>query len=257
MATTTTWVGGAVFAAVLVAAGGWTFGVSPQLDAADVAETDTVTVVEQNAKLQRDIVELKAQFENLDTYKADVAALEVQIPRTAELADYLREVATVTEASGAFVVSVKPGVPLSVSDAPAPAPAADAASEPAAGAEAPADTADATATAPVPSGVPAGFVAVPVDITLLGTVPQVATALASLQGSTARLFAVTSINGHGTEAKEASEGKPATNEGDLELIVSGFIYVVQVPDDAQAPAEDGAATPALPESALTTPLTSS
>jgi uncharacterized protein YlxW (UPF0749 family) len=111
---TTTWVGGTVFAAVIVLAGSWVFAISPQLAAADEARTEQTVVEDHNTKLQSDLKKLKAQFENLDKYKSEVTALEVQIPGTAQLADYLREVSSLTTASGAFIVGVKPGVPIPV-----------------------------------------------------------------------------------------------------------------------------------------------
>lgn len=269
MASKTTWVGGTAFAAVLALAGGWTLGVSPQIDAADEAELQKVSVDAQNATLEAKLVELKAQYENLEQYRAELAALEVQIPRTAQLSDYLRQVSSIAEASGAFVVSVKPGPPIAMSDAAAagaaaaPPPAAETAdagapAEATDGGEAAEPTdAEGTTAQPVPpaaSGlnVP-GFVAVPVDITLLGSVETVTTALAQLQTGSTRLFLVTAITGAGTDAKEASEGKPATNKGDIEMTISGYVYVVESLDP---PAEDGATeAPALPPADLSKPLT--
>ncbi|MBB2921860.1 hypothetical protein [Cellulomonas cellasea] len=265
MASKTTWVGGTAFAAVLALAGGWTLGVSPQIDAADEAELQKVSVDAQNATLEVKLAELKAQYENLEQYRAELAALEVQIPRTAQLSDYLRQVSAIAEASGAFVVSVKPGPPVAISDAAAagaaPAPAAESAdaSAPAEGGEAAEPTSDAEGTTaqPVPPAVSGlnvpGFVAVPVDITLLGSVEKVTTALAQLQTGSTRLFLVTAITGAGTDAKEASEGKPATNRGDIEMTISGYVYVVESLD---APVEDEATeAPALPPADLTKPLT--
>ncbi|MGW6130585.1 hypothetical protein ACWFNE_11220 [Cellulomonas sp. NPDC055163] len=270
---TTTWVGGSVFAAVLALAGGWTLGVSPQLDAAEEAQLQQVTVEDQNIVLQRDLVELEAQFANLDQYRADLAALEAQIPPTAELSEYLRQVSTVVDSTGAFLVSVKPGEPVTVAEAVAAAasssgavaaPAAPAEGEASEGGETAAPAEDpATAGAPAPSTtsvapvdpVITGFTAIPIDISLLGSVQNVTNALNQLQTGTTRLMLVTGISGSGTDAKEASEGKPATNLGDLELTLSGYLWVVQPP---AAPATDDGTSPApLPQGDLTKPFTKS
>lgn len=252
-ATRTTWVGGTVFGAVVALAGGWVLGISPLLDAAAESDTQRVEVEAQNAVLQGKIVQLKAQFENLDQFKAEVQALEVQIPPTADLADYLREMSTLAEAQGAFIVSVKPGVPLSVSDAAESAASAAASTTAPAATPEPTATEDATASeeateptvtaAPTAPAIP-GFVAIPVDINLLGSVANVANAMTALQTSSTRLFVITSITGKGTDAAEASEGKPATNEGDLDLTITGYIYVVQAP--AVAPVPEDETAPALP-----------
>jgi hypothetical protein len=258
---TTTWVGGTVFAAVIVLAGSWVFAISPQLAAADEARTEQTVVEDHNTKLQSDLKKLKAQFENLDKYKSEVTALEVQIPGTAQLADYLREVSSLTTASGAFIVGVKPGVPIPVTPGvDAAAPAATPTPQPSASSGAAAGTSDggtaATSLAPT-AGAIAGFVAVPVDLTLLGTVQNVTNALDQLQNSASRLFLVTAISGKGTGAKEASEGRPATAKGDLELTISGYAYVLEDPAATPAPEGDTGRTPALPSGPGNgTPMTS-
>lgn len=250
-AKTTTWVGGTVFAAVIVLAGSWLFAISPQLTAADDARTEQSTVEDHNAKLQSDLKKLKTQFENLDKYKSDVAAIEVQIPGTAKLADYLREVSSLTTPTGAFVVSVKPGVPVVVApgvDAAAPkaTPTPSGTASAGTGGSAGTTTGDA-ATVPAPaSGVIDGFVAIPVDVTLLGTVQNVTNALDQLQSSSSRLFLVTAISGKGTGVKAASEGRPATAKGDLELTISGYAYVLEDPAAKPAPESDTGTPPALP-----------
>lgn len=261
-AKTTTWVGGTVFAAVAVLAASWVFAISPQLAAADAAHAEQSSVEDHNAKLQSDLKKLKAQYENLGKYKGDIAALETQIPATAKLTDYLREVDSATSAAGAFVVSVKPGTPVSVTGAAAAAaaaappsakPSATPSASPSAGAGGAAAAAAAAAT---PAGTAAssaasvdGFVAIPVDITLLGSAQKVTDALDRLQNSSSRLFLVTALSGKGTDAKPASEGRPATAKGDLELTISGYAYVLSgPPSDSPTPAPSGGSTaaPALP-----------
>lgn len=251
----TTWVGGAVFGAVVILAAGWTFAISPAMTRADDAQTETTSVEGHNTALQRTLKKLKSQYENIDASKRDVAAIETQIPTTAQLADYLREVAAVTDASGAFIVSISPGVPVTVVPAEvtgseAPAPTDTTTESPSDGSttaptESPSDAAPADASASAGTGI-AGFVAVPVDITLLGHVGNVTSALASLQSSTSRLFLVTAMTGKGTDAKEASEGKPATAKGDLELTISGYIYVLQ-DTTASAPSDTPTTPGPLPQ----------
>ncbi|MGV8977524.1 MAG: hypothetical protein ACOH17_05720 [Cellulomonas sp.] len=253
-AKTTTWIGGTVFAAVIVLAGSWVLAISPQLAAADDARIEQATVESHNVKLQTDLTKLKAQFDNLDKYKSEIAALEVQIPGTAQLADYLREVSSLTTPSGAFIVSVKPGVPVDIvpgadSAAPAPTPTPSASASASASPDSAAGTAEGdTATAvPAPTtGAIDGFVAIPVDVTLLGTVLNVTSALDQLQSSASRLFLVTAISGKGTEAKEASEGRPATAKGDMELTISGYAYVLKNPAATPAPEGDNGTKPTLP-----------
>ena len=231
-----TWVGGAVFAAVLLLAGGWQFAISPALARADDARSQTAVVQGRNTQLQTQLANLKKQYADLDAYKANLSKLEVEIPGSAQLADYLRQVSTLAAASKAFVVSVNPGVPVpfvpaGAASAPQPVPTAGATASPG------------TSGTTAPSGAaPAGFIAVPVEMTLLGTVQNVTHALAALQGSDQRLFLVTALTGTGTSAQEATGGRPATAKGDLELKVTGYIYVLK--DPSATTGRGGAATPA-------------
>ncbi|MCC2317430.1 hypothetical protein [Cellulomonas chengniuliangii] len=235
---------------MLLGLGGWTLAISPALTTASDTRAEALDVTARNEALERELVKLKEQHKNLDVYRGQVAAIEAQIPASAELDVFMRQVAAHAEATGAFVVSVAAAVPVNFVPGATVAPAA--AAEPAEGegdAEADGSTDSAAETA-APAAAPSidGFVAIPVDITLLGNPFNVTRMLAALQAGDQRLFMVTSFTGKGTDEEEAGEGRPATAEGDLELTVSGYLYVLKGPATTQD-GEDAPAEP-LPSGAL-------
>jgi len=235
---TSTWVLGAAFLAVVVLAGSWFLAISPTLATAQETRAEAQSVEDRNDLLRFDLATLKKQYENLDESKAEMATLRVQIPTAAELADYAREIAGLAEARGATITTVTVGTPLDVVPAAptaAPVPVVEA---PAEGAATESEPTDGVATdgAATDGAVPAqavgaapieGFVAVPIDITALGTTANVMAFLDDLQQSSARLFLVTALNGTGQAVTEASGGRPATALGDLELRITGYIYVLK------------------------------
>ncbi|GEK19974.1 hypothetical protein [Cellulomonas xylanilytica] len=251
---TSTWIGGAVFVALLIMVGGWFIAISPTLDSAASATSDAEDAEARNDQLRLQLATLKKQFENLDEYKAELAAAQVEIPTQADLAGFTRHVDTLGVAAGLTVVSVVPGLPTDVAPVlatePEAAPVDPAATAEGEAAPAPADGEVVEPAAPTGPAPIEGFVAVPVDVTVLGTVANATTFLTNLQAEGQRLFLVTGFRGTGQGQADASGGRPATVVGDVELTITGYIYVLKPP---AASSETGAETetetgprPALP-----------
>ncbi|WP_456788505.1 hypothetical protein [Cellulomonas sp. P5_C5] len=248
---TSTWIGGAVVVAVLIMVGGWFVAISPTLDSASVATADAESAEARNDQLRLQLATLKKQFEHLDEYKAELAAAQVEIPTEADLTGYTRQIDALGLAAGLTVVSVVPGVPTDVAPVltqPEPVVVDPAETTEGGEAEATPAPADGEVVEPAAPTGPApieGFVAVPVDITVLGGVANATTFLSSLQAQGQRLFLVTALRGTGQGDAEASGGRPATKVGDVELTISGYIYVLK-PTAASAPTGTGhQADPAL------------
>lgn len=242
---TSSWILGAAFLALVTLVGGWFLAISPALATASEAQAEEQSVQDQNFALTTKLIKLKDQFEHLDESKADIAALETQIPTTAELSTFLRTIDSFAQARGAYTVAFAAPTPVSVVPAIAVAPAeaataatsTDAAATDTAATEtAAADAAAADAAVVDPAAaVIAGFVAIPIDITMLGTVSNVTAFLTDLQTKADRLYLVTTFTGAGQDAKEATGGRPAIAQGDIELTISGFMYVLE---DTTAVVED-------------------
>lgn len=239
-----TWVGGTVVLGVLVAAGGWFGAISPTLTSASSAASDAQAADDRNAQLQKQLATLKKQFERLDEYRAELALARTEIPSVADLANFTRAISTLADSAGTNIISIAPGVPTVVTPAlpPVPVPTEPAPADTAAGdaeGEAPADGTAAPVTPEPPAAIP-GFVAVPVEVIVVSNMPSAITFLNSLQAASQRLFLVTALNGTGQGEQEASGGRPATAEGDVELSITGYIYVLTqeapaAPTDPDAP----------------------
>jgi hypothetical protein len=99
---------------------------------------------------------------------------------------------------------------------------------------------DAVATpAPAAAAAPEGFVAVPVTITVLGPFLNSLAFLSDLQADP-RLFLITGIDGEGQGEAEAGDGRPATHVGDVEMVITGYLYVLSDPNAATGDTEEPA-----------------
>ena len=254
-----TWVAGAAILGVVALGGTWFLGAAPVLTEISRLSDERDTTQAQNEELDARLQRLATDSARLPELKAALADLQVGIPTTAQVDDFLRRVDELQSARGIPTVKVEVADPLSVVDnrgvlAPEPAPA-DAATAPADGAAATpepepsasagtstGDTSDGQAsddpaTAAVPG--PDGFVAVPVTITLLGNFISSLGFLSDLQSADGRLFLVTDLKGLGQDEAEAVDGRPATAQGDIELTITGNLYVLVDPAGLSAPDQEG------------------
>ncbi|GIG35111.1 hypothetical protein [Cellulomonas pakistanensis] len=246
-----TWVAGTVLLAVAILALSWFVLISPVVAKTARAAEDTQIAEDRNSTLAAQLARLEQQFAELGSYEEQLALIEREIPATGRTSDFLRTVDSIAAASGAAVVDASVGVPEAVAPAAVEAaPSSGDATEEGASGEgatdadgseegAGASTSGPSAAAPIP-----GFVAVPVTITALGNPVDVLSFLGTLQEDSDRLFLVTSLDGTGQDEAEASGGRPATAKGDLELLISGYVYVLQDPTaaagDATEQGESGA-----------------
>jgi hypothetical protein len=232
---TSTWVGGTVVVALLLLVAGWFLLVSPVLASASETRAATEDVQADNDVTRARIETLKAQFETLDQSKADLAALQLQIPTTGQLSDYLRQVDEQAAARTVAVTSVSPSSPELFAPVTGAAPAAT--TTDAAGTDGTVtDTSGDTATTPAPaagSTAPVGMVDVPVTLTAVGSYANVMSWIQALQEQTDRLLLVTTVTGTAQDDQPAGGGKPQTVKGDIEVSVTGYLYVL--PNDKSIP----------------------
>lgn len=237
------WIVAAALASVVILMLSWMFAISPTMTAAADARSQAAQERTSNDELNRQIATLAEQFEHLDTYKADLAALRLQIPEDSDLIGLNRELQTLATSTGVTLFGVVPGVPqafVPVVPEPAAAPTTDAAAETGAAAGTSAATPPATPSAPA-----GGIYVVPVSVDVTGTYDQVTAFLSSFQTGSQRLFLATGITAAGTEASGATDGGPPTAAGDLKLTLAGYAYVL-TGAAAAVPAAPDAGTPTPP-----------
>lgn len=225
MASTKVWVGGTSLVAVALLGGTWFLAVAPTLSLASETQVQTAATEQQNADLRTKIAQLKVDFANLPALEQDLADLRVGIPTSLELADYLRELDGIAAASSVTLLDLafQDSVTVPVAAAPAadvPDPSATTTST--AGVEG--ETAEVAPAAPAAID---GFVAVPVTLTALGTFPNGLGFLGALQTGTQRIFLPGAVSAVGQPAAPGSGGRPETAEGDIELKVTGYLYVLE------------------------------
>lgn len=217
----TPWIVGtaAISAALLAIA--WFLAISPQLAEAASAREQAFQEADRNSLLEVQIAQLKSDFENIDESRNTLARLQSQIPATFEQAAFNVELANVSLGTGAFIVDVtaSTSTPVLASLAAVPGVAAVA-------------------------GAPVGLYAVPVTVTILGKPTATLDYLKALQTSTLRLFLATGVSLTGQDETGASGGRPATAKGDAEIVISGYVYVLDqdAAPAAVAPAAHGPAT---------------
>lgn len=233
------WVAGAVVAIFVILAAGWFLAISPSMAAADDSRAQTVLERDHNARLKQQIETLKEQFTHLEEYKAQLAALRVQLPPQEDLSSLNTEVQSLVASAGLTTTAF--GATTAQAFAPvaaAAAPAASAAATPTPAATA--GTSEKSAAPATPAPTFAGFYAVPLSITVVGTYDATLTFLNSLQTTTSRLYLVGSITAASQRNEGAANGKPATSSGDLETTIAAFAYVLQ---DGSAAVQPPAAAP--------------
>lgn len=233
------WIAGTAVAALVIIVAAWFLVISPTLTTASETRTQVDTQLSQNSEAQVKIANLKTQFAKLDATKAELAALQLQIPTSADLAVYTQQLAAIAAAHSVTVIAitVSPAAPV-IPFAPVAAPAVTASGS---------ATADPAAPAPVAHIGIAGFYSLPTTVDVIGTYPNVLAFLQDLQTGTQRLFAVSNLAGTSLTKADANSGTPAIAAGDLEIVVTGALYVFV---DTAAKT----AAPVVPATPLTLPV---
>ncbi|WP_062386886.1 hypothetical protein [Demequina iriomotensis] len=243
------WIGATVAIALLVVVAGWFLVISPTLT--ETADTKASIEYEQDRTLQltQTLETLKAQFAEIDTYKAELAAARAQVPTAAESAEFRRTLEKRASDAGVTIMTVTAGA-----SAVAPTPAAteapatteestDAESEDAAAEE---STDEATAE-PEPQATAVTtasgqtLVGLPQNITIVGTYDAAREFIASMQKVKGRLFLIDSVALLSQSDTPGGSGRPATVEGDVEVNIGGSLLVLTAADaavaDDEAPVE--------------------
>ncbi len=222
---------GAVLAAVVVIAGGFFLGVSPQLTAAGTAQANTATVNAQNTTLNSNLVTLKSQYSKLDSLKTQLGVLKESVPTTAATAAFISEVNGLAKSTGVTLKSLTIGDALAYV-APTTTTTPTSSASPSASASAtPAPTVAATPTAPTLATSPlitaTNFSDLPVSVSVQGTYTQ---GLAFLEGlrTGKRLFVSSTIsyNASSTTTTGSGSSSSAPSSSGLDWTIGGLIYAL-------------------------------
>lgn len=251
------WIGGTAVLIVAILAATYMFLYQPRVEEAAETLAMAEETTSRNEILQITVNGLAAEAERVPTYRAAIGEVAGQLPPVADLAPVTKLINDTATATSVLITELSPGGAMDVIMPTVVAPpvpvepeeegeegdaAVDAAEETAEEAEDAADERDDTepeqpAAPAVPTQVE-GFVAVPVLVKVLGTHANVVAFLDSLQRQEGRLFLATDIDAVRQIEAEATNGKPPTVDGDVELTVNGYFWVLE--DIGNLPPEEGA-----------------
>ena len=230
------WVGGTAFLSVLLLAAAWFLLVEPVVARAADDTASTLVQQDQNDLLEMEIARLEEQFTHLAEYQAELDALRLQMPVTGDGASISRELQSLADGAGVTIIDVNPSVPQQfVSSAPVAEVAPTEAETPVENGEAGTEAATADTSVPAADGTVPGFYTVPITLSSLGTYDASVAFLRSVQEDASRLYLISSIQATTQQAAGAAGGRPATSPGDIELVMTGYAFVLV--DNAAAPVD--------------------
>ena len=212
------WITGTAVLAIVLLVGAWFLLISPIRETTAETTADAVSQDDRNALEKKRIATLAAQFADLETYRTQLADLRQQIPATPRQGEFQSQIAAIAATHSVTIVSlsVTPSTEVVLPGA---------AAEPATGESADGEE----AVAPAPANLFTGFYQMPLSIEVVGAYQNVLSFVSELQTVNPRTFLVTGLAATGLKEAEASGGLPATTVGDLNMVVTGQMYVLTDP----------------------------
>lgn len=245
------WIVGTVILSLLLGVAGWFVVITPKLDAAAELNTQADSLKQDNAVLQTKVKKLAEQFTRIEDFRAELAALQVQIPIEGAVPKLVADLDKLADATKVKVsaINVSDGeeVTAASGDKKKELESLDATVRGNAGEEgdgdkkADADKADTTSDADKAEGdkeaddkaaakkstskVPTDLlVSFPTAITFTGTFDEARNYLHAIQEKLPRYFLVSDIEATSLAAGESDSGEKV-DDGDVEFIVSGAFFL--------------------------------
>ena len=239
MTTTRKWTLLAAVLAVAVFVGGWFLLIAPKRTEAAALRADTVSQEEANQKLVQQLEILKAQQADLPQQRAKLALIRKQIPSNPALPSLIRNLTAAGRQVGADIINMSPALPVAAVAQTAPVAATSTSSSSSSDSSSTDETAaEGTAPAAVTPAAPTGPVLyqVPLTVKVNGSYFELEQFVNKLEGLR-RSFLVTGF----------TVGPPSGDtavEGDLEIAVTGRVFMTQDPPAAaQTPTTASASAP--------------
>src|SRR5690554_3445426 len=101
-----TWIGGAIVVALLLLVATWFLLLSPVRDGSSTVRAEAEQVEMSNETLNTRVTKLRQQFAEIDTYRAELAALEERIPSTVDYQSIVDEIERSVDRSNVFLISI-------------------------------------------------------------------------------------------------------------------------------------------------------
>lgn len=245
------WIGATVVVAVLIAIVGWFLFVSPMIASTADIRANIESEGSRTAILTQQLKTLSTEYDNLDDTLAKLKDFSVQVPTTADAASFRRVIVERAATSGVTITALASGASTAVT--PPAATSSDTSTS----------TSDTATPSPSPSPSPTAtdatnaaatlatepgqvLVGIPLDVTIVGTYDAARAFIASMQRTDGRLFLVYAFNLVTQPDAPASNGRPATVSGDVELFLQGNLVVLTAPTSTDTGPVVVPVSPALP-----------
>lgn len=225
------WTIATILVVVIILAAAYFLLISPTLAQASETNAAAASQEEMNANTQVEVKKLQAQFEDIETYQAELEELQQGITTSQRYSDLQRLFASVAANHNVVITSLQFGSaePLKITAPDEDEPAAE--ETPAASPDEPPATdgsesegsTDGAAADPAPKGVP-GLYSISVSLTITGAYNDVLNAVNELQSGTTRLVLITSVSLTSLGDSAAVEG--ASGEGLVTAVLSGETFVL-------------------------------
>lgn len=263
------WAFGTILVCGLIAAGGYMIGIKPKLEEVAELEESYEAAREFNDLLDNQILAAQATAKQVPEWRGILAALEVDMPPTANQPELYRMVVNGLESRGLPLMAVSLGSATvltapAAEEPPAPTPSTDPDAEAAgatdttgadSGTEGAAPTPDPAAEAAKETeAVFARLVGVPVTITTQGAPGAVMEWFKYLQSQDDRFLTVVGFQIGGAQPEER-EGIPPVQPGDWLITVNAMAFSLIDPDKSFPTEEPGKNPPYSPGS-FTVPVES-
>lgn len=231
------WLGGGALGCVLLLVAGWFLLIQPKR--ADAAQSREALSSQQQAndRSRAKLDQLKSQFASLPAKRAELAKIRQAMPSDVAEASLQRELDTLAKGSGTTVLSVTDGDQTAFT-AGASATTGASASSASSAADAENSTSSGGSTS---SGAASGVSTMPVTISALSSFAGSQAFLQKLQDKMPRAFLVTGLNLSAQSAAKANLPKPATQNGDVLMTITGNVFILDT--GAMGAASTAGATP--------------
>lgn len=227
---TAPWVIGTAFLALVLMAAAWFLGISPLMDSAAQKNQEADAAASQAMMLQTQLIDLKKQYEDIDSLRATLDGLRVQMPTTLAESELTHQIDALALGANVTVTELSPTTAVEMIPVAADTSATADAGASTDSASATTDSAAATtdSAAPVTPAAPAfsGLWSVPTTITVVGGLPETLRFIDQLQTGNPRLLLVTGLTATALSESGGEAGMPAVKVGDLETRIQVNAYVM-------------------------------
>jgi hypothetical protein len=206
---------GVALVALAAVALGWVLGISPLLTQADLASSQAQAADSQNAAQQASLVKLKGQYDKLPELNAELKKLQLAVPETANLDDFLDQLQAIAQSTGVSITTFTAAEGTLYGGGTAAAPAAPAPTPTATPAPGGASATSAASGTTASAGITNRLFSVPVTVAVKGT-PEQVMAFTDASQKGIRFFLVTGDQFTGAASADGGTGT-----------LTGFVFVVR------------------------------